>query len=506
MKKILNNYYIIVALLLLPAIQGCDEGFEEMNVDPNQPTEVPVGFLLTSTQAAAVDDIWDEWQNGRFGMVYSQYWAQNEYTDEDRYLLRQGQNNNFWTFWYAGHGTTSGSEVEGGGIINLQTIINQLNERLDNDEVSSENIDMVNNQIAIARIFKVWMFQIVTDIYGDVPYFNAFQGAEQFSPSYDRQEAIYTDMLKELTEANDQINIEAESYGTADLIYNGDMEMWKKFCNSLKLRVAIRIADVKADEASTAIKEAVAAGVFESNADDALLRYLASPPNNNPLNEARKSRPDFAVSLTFTDKLNELNDPRLPAYAEPAANTGLYQGITYGLTRGEAAAIPLGDVSQPNPSTYAAEAPGILLTYSEVQFILAEAAQRGFITGSPATFYDEGIRASMEFWGVDDQVAVNDYINRNPYNAGSWQTSIGIQKWIALYMQGIQGWIEYRRLDFGVLRLPAGGIPPGVTTNNVPTRVNYPTDEQNLNNENYQQAVAAQGPDRLDTQVWWDVN
>src|SRR5690606_34463489 len=204
----------------------------------------------------------------------------------------------------------------------------------------------------------------VTDIYGDVPYFNAFQGAEQFSPSYDRQEAIYTDMLKELTEANDQINVEAESYGTADLSYNGDMEMGKKFCNSLKLRVAIRIADVKADEASTAIKEAVAAGVFESNADNALLRYLASPPNNNPLNEARKSRPDFAVSLTFTDKLNELNDPRLPAYAEPAANTGLYQGMTYGLTRGEAAAIPLGNVSQPNPSTYDAESPGILLTFS----------------------------------------------------------------------------------------------------------------------------------------------
>src|SRR5690606_2269928 len=139
-------------------------------------------------------------------------------------------------------------------------------------------------------------------------------------------------------------------------------------------------------------------------------------------------------------------------------------------------------------------------------FILAEAAQRGFITGDAAGYYEEGIRASMAFWGIEDQSAINGYIASNPFDAGNWRVSIGVQKWIALYMQGIQGWIEYRRLDFGVLRLPAGGIPPGVTTNNVPTRVNYPTDEQNLNNTNYQQAVAAQGPDRLDTKVWWDVN
>lgn len=500
------NIYKTFALLALMLASGCDEGFEGMNTDPNQPTEVPVGFLLTSTQSAAVDDIWDEWQNGRFGLVYAQYWAQNEYTDEDRYLLRQGQNNNFWTFWYAGHGTTAGSEVEGGGIINLQVIINQLNERLENDLVSTENIPVVNNQIAVARIFKAWMFQIITDIYGNVPYFDTFQGAENFSPKYDEQEAIYLDLLKELKEANEQITVGEESYGSADLIYNGDMDEWKKFCNSLRLRVAIRMADVKETEAAAAINDAIATGIFESNADDALLRYLASPPNNNPLNEARKSRPDFAVSLTFTDKLNELNDPRLPAYAAPATNTGLYEGITYGLTRGDAAAIPLGDVSQPNPDTYAAEAPGILLTYSEVQFILAEAAQRGFIPGSAEAYYEEGIRASMEFWGIGNQAAVNNYIQNNSYSSGNWKVSLGIQKWIALYMQGIQGWIEYRRLDFGVLRLPAGGIPAGVTTANVPTRINYPTDEQNLNRTNYQAAVSAQGPDRLDTKVWWDVN
>src|SRR5690606_5933223 len=140
--------------------------------------------------------------------------------------------------WYAGHGTTSGREGVGGGIINLQTINNQMNERLENHELRSDNIDMVNNQIAVDRMFKVWMYQITTDIYGDIPYFDALQGAENFSTKYDRQEAIYTDLLKELTEANDQISLDAGSYGTADLIYNGDMDKWKKFCNSLKLRVA----------------------------------------------------------------------------------------------------------------------------------------------------------------------------------------------------------------------------------------------------------------------------
>lgn len=496
MKKIINTYKIFGFFTLL-MVAGCDKGFEEMNTDPNQPTEVPVGFLLTSTQSAAVDDIWDEWQNGRFGMLYSQYWAQNEYTDEDRYALRQNVNNSFWAFMYAGHG----GSVSGGGIINLHQIINQLNERLENDLVSSEDIPIVNNQIAVARIFKAWMFQILTDIYGDIPYSEAFQGAENFSPKYDKQEDIYMDLLKELSEANDQITKDEDSYGSADLIYNGDMEKWKKFCNSLRLRVAIRMADKKEAESAAAIKAATDAGVFQSNADDALLQYLPSPPNNNPLNEARKSRPDFAVSLTFTDKLNELNDPRLPKYAAPAVNTGKYEGITYGLERGDAAAIPLGDVSQPNPAVYAAEAPGILMTYSEVQFILAEAVRRNLITGDANAFYEEAIRASMEFWGVSDQAAIDNYIQNNPFTD---LVSLGIQKWIALYMQGIQGWIEYRRLDFGVLRIPEK-IATSATTKAVPVRVTYPTDEQNVNKTNYDKAVADQGADRQDTKVWWDV-
>ena len=504
MKKIKNTYKVLTLSALI-ALSACDKGFEELNIDPNQPSEVPVGFLLTSTEKSAMDDIWDQWQNGRFGMLYAQYWAQNEYTDEDRYVLRQGSNNNFWSFWYAGHNTTGGSQISGGGIENLQTIIDQLNKRLEDGVVSTENLPVVNNQLAIARVLKAYMFQVLTDIYGDVPYSEAFMGSENFSPAYDPQESIYLDLLKELKEADAQLTPGSASYGSADIIYNGDVAQWKKFTNSLRLRVAIRMADIKGDEAEAAIKEAIASGVFTSNDDNALLNYLPSPPNNNPLNEARKSRPDFAVSKTLTDLMNDMNDPRLSQFAAPAQATGLYEGIPYGLTRGNAAAIPIPAVSQPNPATYDPEAPGIFMDYAEVLFIQAEAAQRGFISDNAAQLYRSAIAASMQQWGVEDQAAAA-YIASVPYDPAKWNVSLGIQKWLSLYMQGIQGWTEYRRLDFGVLRLPANGIGPGATTNAVPVRYTYPTDEQNLNNEHYQQAVANQGPDRLDTKLWWDVN
>lgn len=499
MKNILYKYKI-VALTLLISLGACDKNFEEINVNPNQPPKVPTSALLTSAQKELMDFIWDEWHNGRFGMVYAQYWAQNEYTEESRYQLRDGINNNYWVYYYAGRDADLDGAPNGGGLADLQEII-RLNTESPGEYTRYGDTD---NQIAVARIMKAWMFQIITDIWGDVPYSEALQGSKNPSPAYTPQSEIYKDLLKELTEASAQIKTAAPGFPTGDLIYGGKMDKWKKFANSLKLRVAIRMADREPALAARAINEALAAGVFTSNEDNALLKYLTAVPNNNPLNQDRQERTDFAASKPLIDLMTKYQDPRIGVYAEEKVNGGGFVGMPYGVTNAQAGAIKDADVSQPGDAVLAPEAPGIYITYDEVLFIQAEAAQRGFTSGNAASLYNDAIKASMNFWGITNEAAITAYQARVPYDANNWKQSLGEQKWLALYMQGIQGWTEWRRLDFtGVLVMPEAG--PLVGTG-IPVRVTYPTIEQQLNRSNYDAALSRQGPDMLSTRMWWDAN
>lgn len=484
---------LVAACALL--FSACND-LEEVNINPNDPESVPVGTLMTASQVGMMTYMWDQWNNGRGGLLYSQYWSQNDYTDESRYKLRPGTNNSYWTLFY------SGSAAGFGGLMELQRVIELNQNPTYTATFSAAAKENIPNQIAMARILKVWMYQILTDMYGDIPYSQALTGSVFRSPAYDKQSDIYKNLLKELTEASAQINTAAPAQKMGDVIFGGDMTKWKRFANSLKLRVAIRMADADAATAKTAVAEAIAAGVMTANSDDALLRF-GSEPNNNPLHEDRKTRADFAVSNVLIEKLQQLGDPRLMEFAAPAAKTGLYVGEVYGLNTTKAPATKIEDVSQPNLKVISATSPGIYMTYSETCFALAEAVARGFIAGDAADYYSKGIKASMSFWGVDAAKA-DDYVAANPYDAAKWKTSIGVQKWIALYMQGHQGWFEWRRLDFGVLRMPAdGSAVTGLST--IPTRVTYPSDEQTLNGANYTKAVSSIGADKLDTRVWWDV-
>jgi hypothetical protein len=308
-------------------------------------------------------------------------------------------------------------------------------------------------------------------------------------------------------------------FTSGEIIYSGDMNKWVKFGNSLKLRLAIRIADVKPDLSSQAITQAVAGGVFTSNDDNALFRYLSSIPNNNPLANDRITREDFAVSEALVNTLLSRNDPRIVAYAEPAANTGEYVGMRYGLPQAAAGTIPVGAVSQPSGSPgletgiLAHTAPGVYMDYAEVEFILAEAAARGLggITDADA-HYNAGIAASMLYWNTISEMEVTEaeiqtYLAANPFDAATWRQSIGVQKWIALYGQGLQGWIEFRRLDFSGVLIPA--VDPFValeTPAGVPVRTRYPVNEAQLNQENYNEASQRIGGDVLGARLWWDVN
>lgn len=486
--------FLAVATMTFSA---CNDRFEKLNTDPNESTTTATSFLLSNAQKTMMDYTWDQWFNGRRGNQLAQYWASNQYSQESRYAFRVGITNNYWAFFYSRP------------LKDLQEII-RLNEgNPDKYAVYGSNA----NQIAMAKTLQAWLYQNMTDTWGPIPFSQALKGSEFPFPKYDSQEEIYMGLITMLNEAINSYDV-ADASVKGDLIYGGDMNKWKKFANSLKMRVALRMADRKPSEAAAAVSEAINSGIMTDNADNALFKYRNGAPNNNPISEAYKTRNDFAASNTMVDELNRLNDPRIKFYYAPTVNGGNYVGEEYGLTEADAAATLDDNISQRNASVLAETAPGIYLDYAQVEFMLAEAAERGISgAGAAADHYNKGIRASMMFWNngsvsstdIDNYIASADVDYATLLGTETWKKVIGRQKWIALYMQGIQGWAEYRRLDFGILQAPAGGSLG--STAGVPYRLDYPTDEQTLNNKQYQEGLSLLGgSDDQSTKLWWDVN
>ena len=525
MNKIFKQL-IGISFIMLFLFGGCTKDFDEINIDPNQPTDVSTSYLLTSAEKNLTDFMWDEWWNGRFGMLYSQYWSQTSYTDESRYSPRDGVLNNYWSYFYAR------------GMEDLQRII-----KLNTDEdtkVKAAGSGPNMNQIAASRILKVWMFQVLTDIWGYVPYSEALKGAENSSPGYDSQQSIYSALLTEIADAEAQIDVAAGPI-LGDVIYNGDMAKWKKFANSLKLRLAIRMSKADPTGAANAITAALNAGVFESMDDNAVFTYINGVPNNNPLNENQKTRQDFAVSKVLIDFLNAKNDPRIGFYANKPINSEDYIGFPYGMTPTEATPLSTTDHSMPGNIVYAPTAPAFFMLYSEVEFIKAEAYALLGVGGDAKIAYENGIKASMNYWNYLQSITptgweridnnntnilpdpitdtqIDDYIASEgvAWNAGDAVKLIGEQKYIALYPQGLQAWFEYNRTGY-----PAILIQPGQTVEygegqtytfsplivpadgHTPHRMYYPPEEQSLNLDSYSAAVAAQGTDEFSTKLWW---
>lgn len=493
----------LAAAVVTIGFSACNEAFEEINTNPNDSVTTSTPFLLTNAQKRMMDDTWDEWFNGRRGNQLAQYWASNQYSNESRYAFRVNITNTYWANFYAR------------SLQDLAEII-RLNESAPDDYAGFGKPD---NQIAVAKTLKAWLYQNMTDSWGPIPFSQALKGAEFPFPKYDSQEEVYMGLLDLLNDAIAKFD-ETDNSFKGDQIYSGDIAKWKRFANSLKLRVALRMIDVKQAEASAAAAEAIAAGLMQSNADNALFPYVNGAPNNNPLSEDFKTRNDFAASNIMVDELLRLSDPRVGFYYAPTeasvqAGIPTYVGEVYGLTESDAAVTTDNTISQRSSQILAESAPGIFLDYAQVEFMLAECAERGIAgAGAAATHYANGITASMQYWDAAGTLTATDISNyiASPevdyttlIGAGeTWKQVIGRQKWIALYAQGVQGWCEYRRLDFGILQAPAGGALQG---SGIPNRMLYPVDEQTLNGEQYAGGVSLLGgPDELATKLWWDVN
>jgi hypothetical protein len=361
-----------------------------------------------------------------------------------------------------------------------------------------------NNYKGVAHILRAWNFQLITDAFGAAPYKDAGKITEDQSPDYDNQQDIYHGIINELDSALTQLN-ESGPAISGDVIYNNDITKWKKFANSLKLRIALRISDAEPDLSKQLVSEVLNSkdGLINSNAETAQFVYQASP-NWNPVANNFSTRNDYRISKTIVDELYALNDPRLPVYASLPTDTSVkkYVGVPNGLTTSDANSLGLAKTSLPGAYFSAASAPAVIQSYSEVLFLRAEAAARGFSTEDAATLYQQAITASLNQYGITNSTVVDEYLQQPSvqYNAGNFKASIGQQKWIALFGEGLEAFAEWRRLNYPVLQAAVAGI----YGDKIPVRFIYPSKEQTLNGDSYQQAVAEQGTDDLFTHLWFD--
>ncbi len=472
MKKL---FIIAVSYLLLTS---CNKDLSSLNVDSKHATDVPSYTLFSQGQKVIVDNVTSSNVNLNIFRLITQQWTETTYVDESNYDLgTRAIPDNWWRAMYKL------------ALVNLEASRKLI-------PIDVTDAGQQKNELAMLDIMEVYAYYELINTFGNVPYKEALDPNNLF-PAYDDAKTIYYDLLTRLDADIAALSTSSASFGTADLLYGGDPAHWKKFGNSLKLRMGITIADFDAAKAKTTIESAVA-GAFTSNGDNAAFAYLPTTPNTNPIwvDLVQSGRNDFVPANTTVNIMNNLNDPRQPFYYTPVTGTTTYAGGVPGKGNTFSA------LSHPTDAIEAPDASSIIIDYAEVEFILAEAAERGFNVGGTAqTHYNNAITASVTRWGGSATDAAT-YLGQASVNyltaPGSYKQKIGIQKYLALYNQGLDAWTEQRRLDY-----PALVAPPSAQSA-YPVRFTYPVTEENLNSGSYNKAAAAIGGDAVTTKLFWD--
>ncbi len=471
--------FILGGLLLGTA--SCKKELANINKNPNATATPQPDYLLTAAEKITADAYWGVDMNMNSSLLFIQHWAKIQYTDPDRYIFN---NSSFTTLW---------SKLYGQSITDLNKIISIADDQQN------------PNYKGVALTLRAWNFQLLTDAYGDIPYKQTGQIDSFLTPAYDTQKDVYEGLLADLKTAQGLLDPSGPVI-QGDAIYGGSIGKWKKFVNSLRLRIALRIADQEPNVAKQVLADVAAEGgsYFQSNSELAALVYDNSP-NQNPVSLTFDTREDYRISKTIVDKLASLDDPRLPVYAQLTVDTpNVYAGVPNGLTTGDANNLGLSKTSRPGDYFRAPHAPAVIMSYAEVLFDLSEAVSRGFITGDAADLYTKAVTASLAQYAITDSATVADYLAQTAvkYDAGNYKKSVGEQKWIALFGQGLEAFAEWRRLDYPQLTPAVAGTLGG----KMPVRLIYPGSEQSLNGVSYTNAVKDQGPDLLTTKLWFDKN
>lgn len=479
MKKIL--VFLSAAVLAF----SCEENLSDLNIDPKEPAVVEPEVLFTYGQFNLVKQLVDADYNNNVDRYWSNFLTQTTYIQESAY-------------------DAANRDIGGSIWDNIYTEclyeLNDAKKILRAEPVAPALEPVRDNQLAMIKVLEVFAYQYLVDNFGNVPFTDALN-IENVTPAYDDEAYIYEAISDSLQWAIAAFDPSADGFSSsADILYGGDIGKWQKFANSLLLKIGMRLADVNTSKANALVNAAVQGGVFESNADNATFAFSENQPYTHPMYDyfvvdSRAS--DFVVTQFFIDMLSAVADPRMEVYFDENVAGG-YKGGVYG-----AAGNAYDNLTHIDPALVEADYPGIMMDYSFVAFTLAEAVERNFITGDAAAYYEAGIRASFEAWGLTEAQA-DTYIAQSAVAyataAGDYKQKIGIQKYIALYNQGHEAWTEARRLDYPQL-LPAA-------SNNRPNakRMIYPTAEVLINGANYRAAVSNLGADDTNAPIFWDVN
>ncbi|HVU56317.1 MAG TPA: SusD/RagB family nutrient-binding outer membrane lipoprotein [Puia sp.] len=516
MNNIIKYTGALTMMLGALGLSSCDKGFKDLNVNPDAVSTAVPQYVFTKA-------LYDGGgYNGHYGSSGS--------------FFLEG------TMQY----TTSYNDVAGFGSKYISSQITQTAGAFNAaypDEINElgivikavKNDPSKVNLLAAARIWRVYCFSKITDLYGDIPYFQAGLGYDSsvYKPVYDAQKDIYPNMLSELDAAAQSLDASKATFGAADLIYGGDPGQWKKFAYSLMLRLGMRLTKVDAAAAQNWVTKAIAGGIITQDADIARLSYIdgGQDINKNAMMLNMWNADYIAQNGTtnpeggkyqqkWIDSLKAHNDPRLPiisvVYTAPKTTDTSF-ALQKGMPDNLSNAIPgnFGTYSEPNPKTVLLlGSPRLLFTVAEGNFLLAEAALRGWYSGATAAAsFETGIRAAMRQWaiiagsaGTISQPAIDAYVNNHQLHTGSstdeQMRQIYTEFWVSIFPDAQEVYNNYRRTGY-----------PALTPNNYPTnatgglifrRGQYPQSEKNLNGVNYNAAVTRQGADDLMTRVWWD--
>ena len=464
---------------------ACEDGFDELAQNPNAPSDVPADLVIAGAQV----DL-SYYTSYQLGVNYLGMWVQHHgsgaYPEQDQYSPRLNDINVYWDNLY-------------------DNSMRDFKHVLEKSEESG-NV----NQRALALIMSAFGYMSISDVWGDVPYSEALRAQEGITtPTLDPQGTVYDGIIKDLDDAVNIMDFDiTDGVGAEDLVYRGDMRKWERFANSLRLRAFIHLSKVDPAKAQAGIVEMLGKPLISSHDETAALHYSINAGNKNPVHSRHVGREnDFRVSLSITSRMigpgtkADPLDPRLEVYAQ-RNDVGVFEGVPNGIDGLAEVGLTNESASKIGELYLRADAPAYFLTYTEVEFIRAEAAHNGWISDDPQTAYENAIRVSMSQNGITDDAVIDAFL-ADPtiaYSQAEGTRLIAEQKWIALYGQSIEAWTNWRRTGFPDLPVALNDQNNG----QIPRRLMYGSVEAATNATNVQVATERQGGAELSNRVWWD--
>lgn len=504
---------IAFVTLLAFSLGSCTKDFEKINVNPNAPSAVPLDYLLAQSTLLITGEGGDPgYRSWRTNFMYASMMVQQMSSIEVGFYR-----GTVYTF----QGDLSAAWFERAYPNSIKNLVNLIT--LAKEDPKNVNI------LSMARILKVLEMTILTDVYGDVPYSEAGLGFLQgiFSPKYDAQQAIYMDMLKELEESGNALSNSANVPKSADFVYEGDMDKWKRAANSIMLRLAMRMQKVDPAAAQAWAKKATDRGLMNAGESFSIkFDNTGAGNNSNPnswnMNSAGRgivTSDNIQWGKTFIDAMKTRKDPRISvisALKDGDRTVAKQVGLPIGTDAQMLSALPgplnaRVNYSRPAPNMYALNNPYFVMTYAESELLRAEAIERGWATGSAKDAFDKGVQAGVlqvnAYSGTITPAQAADYLAANPYPAGGTladkMKAIHTEVWLITgsLLNHIEAWSNWRRTGYPVLT-PVN-YPGNETNGTIPRRLRYPQSEAGVN-PNLNEAITRQGPDVFTTRVWWD--